>query len=158
MLSLSWCESHFILPLGILLSVGAVFVTCSENKDDYSFIGKMESKVNGCGPSAEGRWKVCNSEFISSLCTNAPKPFLVLIWVRLNWCKERFTTNLLPQSLSRFPVTIGEFYTGSGFPIGHISRYCVGWNRKNPLEYMEVQLLDSIPARMRQQPENVDHL
>ena len=29
---------------------------------------------------------------------------------------------------------------------------------KNPLEYMKVQILDSLSARMRQQPENVDHL
>ena len=29
---------------------------------------------------------------------------------------------------------------------------------KNPLEYMKVQILDSLSVRMRQQPENVDHL
>ena len=29
---------------------------------------------------------------------------------------------------------------------------------KNPQEYMEVQMLDSLSARTRQQPENVDHL
>ena len=29
---------------------------------------------------------------------------------------------------------------------------------KNPLEYLEVQILDSLSARKRQQPEDVDHL
>ena len=29
---------------------------------------------------------------------------------------------------------------------------------KNPVEYMEVQILESLSAKMRQQPENVDHL
>ena len=77
--SVSWCEPHLILPLCVLLSVGAVFITCSKTKDDYSFIRKMGSKVKGRGPSAESRWKVCDSELIPSLCTNAPKPFLVLI-------------------------------------------------------------------------------
>ena len=89
-------------PFGVMLSASDVFTTRSETKDEYRFIGKMGSKVKGGGPSTEGRWKVCDSEIISSLCTNAPKPFLVLICVWLNWSKESFTTNLLPQSLSGF--------------------------------------------------------
>ena len=62
--------------------MGAVFIICSETKDYYSFMGNVKSNVKGRGRYTEGRWKVCDSEFIfilSSLCTNAPKPFLILI-------------------------------------------------------------------------------
>ena len=47
------CE-HFILRLGALLPVGAVFIICSETKDYYSFIGNMRSNVKGRGRSTEG--------------------------------------------------------------------------------------------------------
>ena len=101
----------------------------------------------------EGQWKVCDSEFIlSSLCTNAPKPFLVSIGVWLSWCEERFATYLLPQILSRFLIEVDKFYTGSWFPIVHIPCYRAGWNQEKSTEYMEVQILDSLSARMRQQP------
>ena len=56
-LSLSWCESNFIIPLGIFLSVGAVFIICSKTKHKYGFIDKMGSKFKGYGPSTEGQWK-----------------------------------------------------------------------------------------------------
>ena len=55
-------------------------------------------------------------------------------------------------------MEVDEFYTGSWFPIVYISRYCAGWNQEKPIEYMEVQILDSLFARMRQQLEDVDHL
>ena len=150
-----WVTFHSTL----LLSVGAVFITYSETKDDYRFIGKMESKVKGRGASAEGRWKVCDSEFISSLCTYAPKPFLVLIWVWLNWCKEHFATNLLPQSLSGYLVwRLVNFIQAVGSPSGIFHVIVSDEFSKNPVEYMEVQILESLSAKMRQQPENVDHL
>ena len=55
-------------------------------------------------------------------------------------------------------MEVDEFYTGIWFPIVHISRYCVGWNQEKSTEYMQMQILDSLSARMRQQPEDVDHL
>ena len=55
-------------------------------------------------------------------------------------------------------MEVDKFYTGSWFPIVHISRYCAGWNQEKSTEHMEVQLLDSLSERMRQQPEDVDHL
>ena len=67
----------------------------------------------------------------------------------------------LHQILSWFLMEVDEFYTCSWFPIVHISRYCAGWNQEKSTEYMEVQILDSLSAcsaRMRQQPEDVDHL
>ena len=55
-------------------------------------------------------------------------------------------------------MEVDEFYTSSWFPILHISRYCSGWNQEKSTEYMEVQILDSLSARMRQQPEDVAYL
>ena len=55
-------------------------------------------------------------------------------------------------------MAVDEFYTGSWFPIVHISRYCAGWNQEKSDEYMEMQILDFLSARMRQQPDDVDHL
>ena len=54
-------------------------------------------------------------------------------------------------------MEVDELYTGSWFPIAHISRYCAGWKQEKSTEYMEVQILESLSARMRQQPEDVDH-
>ena len=108
-------ESKWKPPCSIQMEtmVGAVLI-CSKTKDDYSFNDKVESKVKGCCPSTEGQWKVCDSKFISSLCNNSHKPFLVLIWVWLNWCEECFTANFLPQTLSGFLVGVDEFYIGAG--------------------------------------------
>ena len=149
MISRSWCESHLILPLGVLLSMGAVCIIHSKIKDDYSFIDKKGSKVKGCDPSTEGQWKVCDSEFITSLCTNASKPHLVLIWDWLNWCEGRFTTNLLPQTPSGFLAEVGEFYTGNWFPSCIFNVIVPDEIGNTPLEYMAVQILDSLSARMR---------
>ena len=55
-------------------------------------------------------------------------------------------------------MEIDKFYTGSCFPIMHISRYCAGWNQEKSTEYMEVQILDSLSARMKQQAEDMSHL
>ena len=55
-------------------------------------------------------------------------------------------------------MEVDEFYTSSWFPIVHFSRYCAGSNQEKSTEYMEVQILDSLSASMRQQPEDVDHL
>ena len=55
-------------------------------------------------------------------------------------------------------MEVDEFYIGSWFPIVHISPYCAGWNQEKSTEYMEVQILDSLYARMRQQLEDVDHM
>ena len=55
-------------------------------------------------------------------------------------------------------MEVDEFYTGSWFPIVYISRYCAGRNKEKSTENMEVQILDSLSARMRHQPEDVDHL
>ena len=141
--------------------MGVKFITCSNTKDYYSFIGNMRSNVKRRSRSTESWWKVCDSEFIfilSSLCTNAPKTFLVLIGVWSNWCEEHFATYLLPQFLSGFNMKVEEFYTGSWFAIVYISRYCAGGNQEKSTEYMEVQILDSLSARMRQQPDDVGHL
>ena len=72
--------------------------------------------------------------------------------------KSVFATYLLPLFLSGFLMEIEEFYTGSWFPIVHISCYCARWNKEKSTEYMEVQILDSLSARVRQQPEDMDHL
>ena len=127
-------------------------------RHDYRFIDEMWSKVKGCGPSTEGQWKVYDSEFISPLCTNAPKPFLVLIWVWLNWCEKRFITDLLPRTLSGFLVEIDEFHTGSWFSFMHIRVFVPDEIGNNPLDYMEVQILDTLSARMTRLPKDVDHL
>ena len=55
-------------------------------------------------------------------------------------------------------MEVDEFYIDSWFLIVHISRYSARWNQEKSTEYMEVQILDSFSARMRQQPEDVDHL
>ena len=55
-------------------------------------------------------------------------------------------------------MEVDEFYAGSWFLMVHISHYCAGWSQEKSTEYMEVQILDSLSARMRQQPEDVDHL
>ena len=79
-------------------------------------------------------------------------------WSGSDRCEEHFATYLLPQILFGFLMEVGEFYTGSWFPIVHISHYCAGWNQEKSTEYMEVQILDYLFVRMRQQPEDVDHL
>ena len=43
-------------------------------------------------------------------------------------------------------MEVDEFYTGSWFPIVHISRHFAGWNQEISTEYMEVP-----------QPEDVDN-
>ena len=48
--SLSWFETYVILPLGGLLSVGAVFIICSETKDYYNFIGNMSMSKDVADP------------------------------------------------------------------------------------------------------------
>ena len=141
--------------------MGAVFIICSETKDNYSFIGNMRSNVKGRGRSTEGRCRVCNSEFIfilSSLCTNAPKPFLV-------WSgSDRIDTKSALQHICclkfclDFIWRLMNFIQVVGSTIVHISSYCAGWNQEKNTEYMKVQILDSLVARMRQQPEDVDHL
>ena len=45
---------------------------------------------------------------------------------------------------------------GSPSCISHV--IVLDGTRNNPLEYMGVQILDSLSVRMRKQPENVDHL
>ena len=40
----------------------------------------------------------------------------------LDWCEERFATNLMSQALSRFLVKFDEFYSGRWFP--H-RKYCL---------------------------------
>ena len=66
--------------------------------------------------------------------------------------------NLLPQTLSGFLVEVNEFYIGAG------SQSCIfhvivpDEIGKNPLEYLEVQILDSLSAMMTHQPEDVDYL
>ena len=137
--------------------MGAVF-TCPKTKDDYSPNDKVESKFKGYGPSTEGQWKVCDSEFISSLCYNSHKPFLVLIWVWLNWCDECFTANLLPHTLSGFLVEVDEFYIGVGTQSCIFHVIVPDEIGKNPLEYLEEQILDSLSVRMSHQPGDVDHL
>ena len=61
----------------------------------------------------------------------------------LDWCDECITTNLLPQALSLFLVKFDKFHSGRLFPSVNISRYCIGQNQANPLEYMEVLIPDS---------------
>ena len=73
-------------------------------------------------------------EFISSLFAITPKPFLVLICVWLNFIE------VVGSPVCIFHVIVPD-------EIGN-----------DRLEYMGVQILDSISARMRQQPEDVDHL
>ena len=46
---------------------------------------------------------------------------------RLDWSGECFTTNLLPQDLSRFLVKFDEFYLGRWFLI-NISHYFIEWS------------------------------
>ena len=58
----------------------------------------------------------------------------------LDWCEERYTTNLMSQALSRFPVKFDEFYSGRWFPIVNIAYYFIGW--QNQLEHMEVLIPD----------------
>ena len=51
---------------------------------------------------------------------------------RLDWCEERFTTNLMPQALSRFLVKFDKCYLwGRSFHIVNISHYYIGWNQAN---------------------------
>ena len=148
-----WCEQHLILPLGVWLSVVAEFI-CSKTSIPSMTRWNRKSRNLAHPLKANEMFAILNW----SLCTNAHKPFLVLIWVWLNWCEECFTTNLLPQNLSGFLVEVDEFYTRVGSPscIFHVIVPDEIW--KNPLEYLEVQILDSLSARMRQQPEDVDHL
>ena len=105
-----------------------------------------------------GPIKFCDFEFVSSLCTYTPKPFLVLIGVWLNLYEERFTTNLLPQTLSGFLVGVINFIQVVGSPSCIFHIVVPDEIGNNSLEYMGVQILDSLHATMRQQPENVDHL
>ena len=67
-------------------------------------------------------------------------------------------TDLLPQTLAGFLVEVDEFYTWIGSPLCIFHVIVPDEIGENPLEYLEVQILDSFPARMRQQPEDVDHL
>ena len=105
MISLSWCEHHLILPLGVWLSVGAVFI-CSKTSIASMRRWNRKSENVAHPLKANEMFAILNL----SLCTNAHKPFLVLIWVWLNWC-ECLTTNLLPQTLSGFLVEVDDFYT-----------------------------------------------
>ena len=73
-------------------------------------------------------------------------------------CEEHFATYLLHQILSGLLMEVNEFDTCSWFPNVHISCYCAEWNQEKSTEYMEEQILDSLSARMRQQPEDEDHL
>ena len=145
-----WLTFH--LPLGVLLSVGAVFTICSKPNMMIASLAIWDRKSKDLAHPLRANGKFV----IPNLSHHAHKLFL--IWVWLNCYKERFMTNLLPQTLSGFLLEVIEFYTGSWFPIGHISCCCAGWNRKNPLEYMEVQILESLSARTRQQPEDMDYL
>ena len=85
-----------------------------------------------------------NFDNTSSLCTNAPKPSY--FWSGsswLDWCEERFTTNLMSQALSIFLVKFDEFYSGRWFPIVNIVYHFIDEIRQNPLEYMEVLIQDT---------------
>ena len=145
-----WVTFDFY-PKDILLSAGAVFIISSKTKDEYGFIIKMVSKVKGCGPSTEDQWNVFDSKFMSSLCTNAPKPSLVLIWVWWN-LPQIYCFKLCLDFLWRLMNLIQV--VGSPSCIFHVIVPNEVGN--NPLEYVEVQILDSLYARMRQQPEDVD--
>ena len=115
--------------------------------------------VKGCGPSTEGQWKVCDSELIYlitlyQLTQAIPGSDLGLI--ELMW---RVLYGKFSASTSVW-ISCGDWWIlyRSWFPIVHIYRDCAGWNRKDPLEYLEVQILDSLSVRMKHQPEDVDHL
>ena len=107
------------------------------------------SKIKGSGPCAEGWWKVCDSKFISSLYTNTPNPFLVLILVWFNWCKERFTINCCLNL--DFLWRLMNFIRAVAYPSGIFLFMVSDAIGKKSLEYMNVQILDSFSARMRQQ-------
>ena len=141
--------------------MGAVFIICSKTNDYYSFIGNMRSKVRGSGRSTERRSKVCDSELIfilSSLCTNAPKPSW--FWsgsdridaksTLRHICCLKFCLDFLWR-LMNFKQVVGP--PSCIFHINVPDKI-----RKKSTEYMEVQILDSLSVRMRQQPEGVDHL
>ena len=57
-----------------------------------------------------------------------------------------------------FCVKVYEFCTGSWFPIVLVNVIVLDEIENDSLEYMGVKILDSLSARMRQPPEDVDHL
>ena len=151
MLALSLCESHLILPLGVLLSVAAVVIILSRNKDDYSFSDKMGSKVKGCGPSTE-KFAIPNSSH-HFVPTHPRHPWLLSgsNWIDvLQICCLKLCLDFLWRLLNFIQIDCSPsciFHTIVPHEI-----------KNNLLEYVGVQILDSLSARMRQQPNGVDHL
>ena len=137
--------------------LGAVFI-CSNSNDDYSFNkqGKIESQR--MSPIHWGPMKSLWFWIYLITLYQLTQAILVLIWVWLNWCEECFTANLLPQIMSELLVEVDEFYLGAGFQSCIFHMIVPDEIGKNPLEYLEVQVLDSLSARMRHQPKDVDHM
>ena len=147
MLSLSWCESHLILPLGILLSVGAVAIILFKNKEDFSFIHKMGSKVKGCVPSTEGQWKFVipysSHHFVPT------HPSLPWLGSGSNWIdvKSALRQICCLKHCLDFLWRLTNFIQVVGSPSCIFHAIVPDEIKNNPLEYMEVQI-----------PKGVDHL
>ena len=159
MLSLSWCESHLILPSGVLLSMGAVVIILSKNKDDYSFIDKMGSIVKGWSPSTALK---ANEKFVISnsshhfVPTHSSHPSL---WSWSNWIDAKSALwQICCLKLCLDFLSLINFIQVVGSPSCIFHSIVPDEIKNNPLEYMEVRILDSLSARMRQQPKGVNHL
>ena len=83
-----------------------------------------------------------------------PGSDLVLIELMQRTLYDKFAASI-SVSISWWLV---NFIEAVGSPSGIFDVIVLDEFGKNSLEYMEVQILDSLSARMRQQPENVDHL
>ena len=145
-----WIAFHSILRR----FVGAVFITCSEPKDDNSFIGKMGSNVKECGPSAEGRWKVYLI-ILHQRTWAIPGSDLGLIELMQRALYDKFAAS------SSVWISCRGRWILYGQLVPHRAYFTLLFRIlavKNPLKYMEVLILDFLSARMRQQPEDMDHL
>ena len=138
--------------------MGAVIIILSKNKDDYMFLDKMGSKSKDVAHPlwANEKFVVPNSSH-HFVPTHPSHPWL---WSGPNWihvkstlrhiCCLKLCLDFLWRLMNFIQVV------GSSSCIFHVT--VPDEIKNNPLEYMKVQILESLSVRMRQQPKGVDHL
>ena len=140
--------------------MGAVFIICSETKDYHSFIDNVRSNVKGRGRSTGGRWKVCDSECIFILSSPVPTHPIIPGFDRgLIELMRRALCDIFAASNSVW-ISYGGWWILYRQLVPHRAYFTLLCRTKSgkSTEYMEVQILDFLSAKMGQQPEDVDHL
>ena len=142
-----WVTFHSTLRR--LFSVGAVFITCFETKDDYSFIGKMgrKSKEMAHALKADEKFVIPNlsHHFIPTHPTHS------WFWSGSDWIDAKSALQQICCINLDFLWRVMNFIRAVASPSGIFLFMVSDAIGKKSLEYMDVQILDSFSARMRQQ-------